>query len=129
MQKDTGSACKAANDPSSEMANEEGKIWNQNLYFLLLNVPICTAGDKSEDNKMAKENNRNAGTNNTDSHEDSVNSHDGMDIDMNDIVVIDEYDSTKNDGKLSERKKVSSTRGCLLRGKPTMLQSTQKSAF
>lgn len=26
-------------------------------------------------------------------------SNDGLDIDMTDIVVIDEYDSTKNDGK------------------------------
>lgn len=68
---------------------------------------IFAADVKSEDIKRIKDNNENIGTNNTDSHEDSVNSHDGMDIDMNDIVVIDEYDSTKNDGKLSERKRVS----------------------
>lgn len=43
---------------------------------------------------------------NTDLQEENINSHDGVDIDMNDIVVIDEYDSTKNDGKLEERKKV-----------------------
>lgn len=34
--------------------------------------------------------------------EDNINSHDGMDIDMTDIVVIDEYDSTKADAKSDE---------------------------
>lgn len=39
-----------------------------------------------------------------DDHEDNVHSNDGIDIDMADIIVIDEYDSTKKERK--SRKKV-----------------------
>lgn len=40
------------------------------------------------------------GSNNSiDMHESASNDNDSIDIDMTDIVVIDEYDSTKNDTK------------------------------
>lgn len=41
----------------------------------------------------------------SDALDDNVNSNDGMDIDMADIVVIDEYDSTKADAKSDEASK------------------------
>lgn len=37
--------------------------------------------------------------------DENLNSNDGMDIDMADIVVIDEYDSTKTDAKLEDASK------------------------
>lgn len=40
-----------------------------------------------------------------DTHNENLNSSDGMDIDMADIVVIDEYDSTKADAKSEDASK------------------------